>query len=106
MEIKSDPYDYANQLMQTADDLVSDMTSFTVQDIADILREASSYIEHLADEHNSYVARTKVTLTVGHEVMDLTDEILPMINTTLLHEWIRDAVVARLNGGHGHTHSH
>lgn len=106
MTLNSDPYSYANGLLETADDLISDMTSYTVQDIADILRDVSRYIEHLADEHNSYVSRTKVTLTVGHEVMDLTDEILPMINTTLLHEWIRDAVVARLNGGHGHTHSH
>lgn len=106
MENDIDPYAYADELSQMANDLLSDMTSFTVQDISEVLRDAARYIEHLADDHNSYVARTKVTLTVGHEVMDLTDEILPMINTTLLHEWIRDAVVDRLNGGHGHTHSH
>lgn len=104
--MKPDPYAYADELIDTADDLISNMTSFTVQDIADVLRSAAKFIEEQADDYNSYVSRTKVTLTVGHEVVDLTEEILPMINTTLLQEWIRDAVVARLNGNHGHHHSH
>ena len=101
-----DPYTYADELIRTANDLVSDMTSFTVQDIADILRDAAQFIEQQAAEHESYAARTKVTLSVGNEVVDLTEEILPMINTTLLQEWIRDAVVARLHGNHGHGHTH
>ena len=99
-----DPYAFAGELTETADDLVSDMTSYTVQDIADILRLAAAVITRQADEHNSYRARTRVTLTVGHEAVDLTEEILPMVNTILLQEWVRDAVRARLTGNVSHAH--
>jgi hypothetical protein len=101
-----DAYQYAKSLVETAEDLISDMTSFTVQDIADILRDASEFIAAQAAEFRDYQNLTKVTLTVGNEVLDLTAEILPMINTTLLQEWVRDAVRARLNGGFGHGHDH
>lgn len=104
--MKSDPYAYADGLINTANDLVSDMTSFTVQDIATILQDVAHYIEHLADEYNSYVARTRITLTVGHEVMDLTEEILPMLNGTLLQQWVHEAITSYIHNGpaHGHTH--
>jgi hypothetical protein len=101
-----DAYQYAKSLVETAEDLISDMTSFTVQDIADILRDASEFIAAQAAEFRDYQNLTKVTLTVGNEVLDMTTEILPMINTTLLQEWVRDAVRARLNGGFGHGHDH
>jgi hypothetical protein len=86
-----DPYTFADDLNDMAEDLVSDVTSLTVHDIAVTLRTAADFILKLADDHNSYVARTKATLTIGHETIDLTDEIIPAINSMLVRQWVREA---------------
>jgi hypothetical protein len=101
-----DAYQYAKSLAETADDLISDMTSYTVQDIADILRDASEFIAAQAAEFRRYRELTQVTLTVGNEVVDLTHEILPMINSSFLQEWVRNAVHAYLHNGPTHAHTH
>lgn len=89
-----DPYSYADELLKTSADLVSDMASFTVQDLAAILRDAAHFIEHQADEYNSHISRTKVTLSVGHEEIDLTNEILSLFTTEFLQDFVNQAIRA------------
>lgn len=105
--LETNPYEFADRLKETANDLVSDMTSYTVQDIADILRATSDFIIAYADDYNSHLARTRVTFTIGHDVIDLTNEILPMITGSLLEDWIRNAIRGSMASGHDHHgHSH
>jgi hypothetical protein len=101
-----DAYQYAKSLAETADDLISDMTSFTVQDIADILRDASEFIAMQAAEFREYKNLTQVNLHIGTEVVDLTSEILPMINSSFVQEWLRNAVHSYLHNSSSHGHSH
>lgn len=106
-----DPYQFANELHNTAGDLVSDMTSLTVTDLAEILHEAASFITYYADEHNSYVSKTSITLSIGRETVDLTSEILPMLNTAILQDYVRQAIRAYTASGeipnlHGHGHDY
>lgn len=106
-----DPYKVADDLHRTAGELVSDMTSLTVTDLAEILHEAADFITFYADEHNSYVSKTSITLNIGRETMDLTSEILPMLNTAILQDYVRQAIRAYTASGelpnlHGHGHDH
>lgn len=106
-----DPYKVADDLHRTAGELVSDMTSLTVIDLSEILHEAASFIEFYADEHNSYVSKTSITLNIGRETVDLTSEILPMLNTAILQDYVRQAIRTYAAAGelpnlHGHHHTH
>lgn len=92
-----DPYEVALRLAKTADDLTYDITSFTVQDLSNILSEAANFLMRYADECNSYIARTRITLNIGHEVIDLTEEILPLIGSALLREKIVDTILNNIN---------
>lgn len=92
MEQELDPYQFADNLSDLASDLMSDITSLTVHEVVTALKNASRYIEHLADVHYSYVAKTKVTLAVGGQELDLTDDVLSLLNTTLAHEIVREAI--------------
>lgn len=95
----TDPYAYAQGLVNTANDLVSDLTSFTVQDIADILRDAAALIVNQADEYHSYASRTRVTLNVGHEVIDLTDEIFSLVTTEFIQNFVNQAIRSYAKAG-------
>lgn len=113
MEIKTDPYQVAEDINDIAKDLISDITSLTVHDVVSTLREAAQFIVDFADEHYSYVSKTQVTLTIAGQTMDLTEDILPMVSSAMLQDWIKDAINTYLRSPnvsllphdhHGHTH--
>lgn len=90
--VNVDPYQLASDLHKTANDLVSDVTSLTVTDLSEILRDSAEFITMYADEFNSYVTKTRITLNIGHETIDLTEELLPMLSSALLQDYVRHAI--------------
>lgn len=94
MSSQLDPYAVSDSLRRLADNLMSDVTSLTVTDIADALVEAAEFITDFADEHYSYVSNSRITLNVGHESIDITDDVMPLVNTQFIHSWVRNAIMS------------
>jgi len=94
MSSQLDPYKVSDNLRRLADNLMSDVTSLTVTDIADALVDAAEFVSDFADEHYSYVSRSRITLNVGHESIDITDDIMNLVNTELIHSWVRNAIMS------------
>ena len=94
MSSQLDPYSVSDNLRRLADNLMSDVTSLTVNDIADALIEAAEFITDFADDHYSYASRQRITLNVGNESVDITDDIMPLVNTHFVHSWVRNAIMS------------
>lgn len=92
MSTELDPYLFAENLNDIANDLLSDITSLTVHEVVTALKSASQFIVNFADEHYSYVSKTRITMVVGDKEIDLTQEILPMFNSTFVQEMVKEAV--------------
>lgn len=97
MKQEIDPYQVADDINGIADDLMSDITSLTVHEVVMALKSAAKFIVDFADEHHSYVSKTRITLTVGGQEIDLTQEILPLFNSSIAQEMVKEAVRSYLS---------
>lgn len=97
MKQELDPYQVADEINGIADDLMSDITSLTVHEVVMALKSTAKFIVDFADEHYSYISKTKVTLNIGGQELDMTDDVLSMLNTALAHEVIREAIYNYVN---------
>lgn len=96
MNTQLDPYGVSDALRRLADNLTSDVTSLTVNDIADALVDAAEFIVDFADEHYSYITKTRVVLNVGHETIDLTEQVVSMISASFVEDFVKQAVAAHI----------
>ena len=75
METRPDPYEWANGLLRVANDVAIDVTSLTISDITETLRNTAQVLVDLADDYNSLRTSYEVVLEVNGERIDITDYI-------------------------------
>jgi hypothetical protein len=89
MENKPDPYAWADGLIRLANDVAVDVTSLTISDITETLRNTAAVLADLADEYYSLRTDNEVFLEVAGTKIDIT----PYIPEGMYQEFVKSYVI-------------
>jgi hypothetical protein len=89
MEERPDPYAWADGLIRLANDVAVDVTSLTISDITETLRNTAKVIADLADGYHSLRTNHEVVLEIAGERLDIT----PYIPEGMYQEFVKSYVI-------------
>lgn len=98
MEERPDPYAWADGLIRLANDVAVDVTSLTISDITETLRNTAKVIADLADDYHSLRTDNEVILEIAGQRIDITPYIPMDMYTQFVQSYVTSAVKDYLNG--------
>jgi hypothetical protein len=97
MDTRPDPYEWANGLLRVANDVAIDVTSLTISDITETLRNTAQVLVDLADDYHSLRTSYEVILEVNGERIDLTDYIRGDLFNAFVQSYIPQIIKEYVN---------
>jgi hypothetical protein len=82
----NDPYEVAPRLIAMAKDVMADITSITINELANTLVEAADTIMNFADAYNSI--RPQITVNVNGSEVIIPEDIVSRIIDQLVRDWV------------------
>jgi hypothetical protein len=82
----NDPYEVAPRLIAMAKDVMADITSITINELANTLIEAADTIMNFADAYNS--VRPQISVNVNGSEVVIPEEIASRIIDQLARDWV------------------
>jgi hypothetical protein len=82
----NDPYEVAPRLIAMAKDVMADITSITINELANTLIEAADTIMNFADAYNS--VRPQISVNVNGSEVIIPEDIASRIIDQLARDWV------------------
>ena len=94
----NDPYEVSSRLIAMAKDVMADITSITINELANTLIEASNTIMNFADAYNS--VRPQISVHVNGTEVIIPEQIASKIIDQLARDWVISVLTKDIENGY------